>query len=349
MKIAPVVLEMQKRQIPYLLLHTGQHYDKQMSEVFLEELKLPVPDISLGVGSNSQAKQTAAILTSFEEVCLQNKFDLVIVAGDVNSTMACALAAVKLNIPVAHVEAGLRSFDRRMPEEINRVVTDHVCDLLFTTEESANKNLRNEGIADASIHFVGNCMVDSLLKHLDSALKRSPWVDYHLRPQEYAMLTLHRPANVDDPIQLGNILNEINNLSRNLPIIFPAHPRTRKKMAESGLKLAAAVNVCEPMPYISFLGLMAKARYVLTDSGGIQEETTILQVPCFTLRPNTERPVTIEMGTNVLIGDNPCRVFEHINKLLSEKNYSVQRPPLWDGQAAVRIVDVIEKWVQARV
>ena len=345
MKIAPVVQEMEARGLPHLLVHTGQHYDRQMSAIFFEELGMPAPNISLGVGSGSHGEQTAKIMMAFERVLSQQKFDLVVVGGDVNSTLACALVAAKLNIPVAHVEAGLRSFDRSMPEEINRVLTDHLAELLFTTEEDANKNLRLEGIDESYIHFVGNCMVDTLLKNLDKALELSPWEAFGFKPQGYALLTLHRPANVDDKAQLTSLLAEIGEMAQRIPVIFPVHPRTRERLEKWGLAVAPSMILTEPLPYLSFLGLMARAGLVLTDSGGIQEETTILQVPCLTLRPNTERPVTISLGTNRLVGDNPGDIKAAMAETLEKGSPGGMSPPFWDGQASVRLVDIIQNWL----
>jgi UDP-N-acetylglucosamine 2-epimerase (non-hydrolysing) len=344
MKIAPIVHEMKKRKMPHFVVHTGQHYDRQMSQVFFEELGLPSPDIFLGVGPGSHAEQTARIMMRFEQVCLEQEITLLVVGGDVNSTLACALTAAKLGIPVAHVEAGLRSFDRSMPEEINRLVTDHISDLLFTTEASANNNLNNEGIAEDLIHFVGNCMIDSLLGHLDLALQAAPWHHFGFDPGSYALLTLHRPANVDDGKALQNILQILNEISQIVPVLFPVHPRTRERLAALPLPLAPGLTVCEPLSYLSFLGLMAKARLVLTDSGGIQEETTALHIPCLTLRPCTERPVTLTTGTNRLVGTDASRIQESVTEILAGNWPTGQQPPLWDGKASARIVDILEKW-----
>lgn len=342
MKIAPVIMEMKRRGMPNLLVHTGQHYDKLMSDIFLDELGLPKPEIFLDVGSDTHARQTAHIMIAFEEVCQQHRPDLVVVGGDVNSTVAVALVTAKQQIPLAHVEAGLRSFDRTMPEEINRVVTDHIAELLFTTEESANENLRREGIAEEHIHFVGNCMVDTLLKHVDAAVQRSPWKDYGVAPNSYGLLTLHRPSNVDDSETLKSLMNIINEVSHRLPILFPVHPRTQRRLEQEKVQVAPSLYLCEPLPYLTFLGLMAKARCVLTDSGGIQEETTVLNVPCLTLRWNTERPVTITNGTNRLVGTDPQKIRQSIDEILTGGAPSANRPPLWDGKAGRRIVDVIE-------
>lgn len=348
MKIAPIVLEMRRRGMPQFFVHTGQHYDRQMSTVFFEDLGLPEPDIFLGVGSGSHAEQTAGILTAFEKICVQNNFSLIIVGGDVNSTIACALAAAKLGIPVAHVEAGLRSFDRSMPEEINRILTDHLSELLFTTEETANENLRREGIAAELIHFVGNCMVDTLLKHLDFAKSLSPWQAFNFEPTEYALVTLHRPSNVDDPKSLANLMRIISEISKKIPVIFPIHPRTRERLSKFQIPTAASVMICDPLPYLTFLGLMAEARFVLTDSGGIQEETTVLNVPCLTLRSNTERPITISLGTNRVIGTDPDVILRAAEKILNGKRAVVKKPPFWDGGAAIRVVDIVEKWSNSR-
>ena len=347
MKMAPVVLELIRRGIDSFLVHTGQHYDANMSDVFFEELGMPRPDVHLGVGSGSHAAQTAAVLTAFESTCLEHKPDLVVVAGDVNSTLACALTAAKLNIPVAHVEAGLRSFDRSMPEEVNRVLTDHVSDFLFATEDDALGNLRNEGIADDRVHLVGNCMVDTLERHVATALARRPWEALELEPTNYALVTLHRPSNVDDEAALRGLFRAINSVSERLPVVFPLHPRTRDRLGRLGLVLAPGVRLGAPMPYLEFLGLMARARFVLTDSGGIQEETTALGIPCMTLRENTERPITIRQGTNRLIGSDPARIKAAVAEVLSGDWPTGVRPPLWDGHAARRIGDIIEVWQPA--
>jgi UDP-N-acetylglucosamine 2-epimerase (non-hydrolysing) len=298
MKMAPVVLELARRGVDQFLVHTGQHYDANMSDVFFEELGMPRPDVHLGVGSGSHAAQTAAVLTAFEATCLDHRPDLVVVAGDVNSTLACALVAAKLGISVAHVEAGLRSFDRTMPEEVNRVLTDHISDLLFATEDDALTNLSREGIDPGRVHLVGNCMVDTLLRHVETAVARRPWESLGLEPSGYALATLHRPSNVDDESVLRGLVRALNAVSRRLPVVFPVHPRTADRLARLQVTLAPGVRIGRPMPYLEFLGLMARARCVLTDSGGIQEETTALGVPCMTLRENTERPITIHQGTN---------------------------------------------------
>ncbi len=344
MKMAPVIKEMQSRAIDHILVHTGQHYDTNMSQVFFDDLDIPKPDIFLNIESDTHTQQTARIMMAFEEVCRDNRFDLIIAGGDVNSTLAVALVAAKMNIPLAHVESGLRSFDREMPEEINRIVTDHLSTLLFTTEESANKNLKQEGIESEKCHFVGNCMVDSLLKHVDLAISRSPWEKFDLAPREYSLLTIHRPSNVDDQENLNYLIEIVNKISDNLPVLFPIHPRTQKHLRQWGIKTPNSVIVCDPLPYLSFLGLMSQAKFVLTDSGGIQEETTVLGVPCLTLRENTERPITVTEGTNRIVGIDRTQILDAINEIVSGNWHSGTRPRLWDGKAGVRTVDIIELW-----
>jgi UDP-N-acetylglucosamine 2-epimerase (non-hydrolysing) len=342
-KMAPVVRALTERRRRPLLVHTGQHYDAAMSQVFFEELALPRPDVDLGVGSGSHAQQTAEVLRRFEEVCAERRPRLVVVAGDVNSTLAAALVAAKLGIAVAHVEAGLRSFDRSMPEEINRVLTDHLAELLFTTEESANRNLEAEGIAAERVHFAGNCMVDSLLLHREGALATRPWQRFDVEAGQYAVLTLHRPSNVDDEVSMRRLFGELSGAADLLPILFPAHPRTRSRLAACGITLSPRLRLLEPLPYLDFIGLMARARLVLTDSGGIQEETTVLEVPCLTLRRNTERPVTLELGTNRLIGER--RIDEAVAEILRSGRHAARRPPRWDGAAGERVAAVIEGWL----
>jgi UDP-N-acetylglucosamine 2-epimerase (non-hydrolysing) len=348
MKIAPIMEEMAKypARFQQVLVHTGQHYDDEMSQVFFDDLDLPTPNVYLGVGSGSHAQQTARIMLAFEPVLLEHRPDWVIVVGDVNSTVACALTAAKLGIKVAHVEAGLRSFDRTMPEEFNRVLTDHIADLLFTTEPSANENLRREGIPEEKVHFVGNVMIDTLLRHKERALTLDVLGKYGLEPQGFALLTLHRPSNVDVPEVLAGILDALAEIRVRLPILFPAHPRTVERIQEFGFegRLAAMPNlrVTEPLGYLEFLNLMANARLVLTDSGGIQEETTILGVPCLTLRENTERPVTVTQGTNTVVGSDPQRIVAEALAILDGKGKTGRVPELWDGRAAERIVSVLQ-------
>jgi len=346
MKIAPVVLEMSRRGLDQLLVHTGQHYDAEMSAVFFDDLALPRPDVYLGVGSGSHADQTARIMVAFEAVCLKHEPSLVVVGGDVNSTLACALVAAKLHIPVAHVEAGLRSFDRSMPEEVNRVLTDHVASLHFTTEPSGTKNLQREGIEGDQVHFVGNSMIDSLKLHQSKALAQSPWERFGFQPGNYGLVTLHRPSNVDAPAALTEIMQALQEIASDLPLLFPAHPRTQQRIREFRLDWSP-VELIEPLGYLDFLGLMAKARVVITDSGGIQEETTILGVPCVTIRPNTERPITIESGTNRLAGHKKQDIVSAVQDAISDSRSHADSLPLWDGRAASRIVDVLERWLAA--
>jgi len=342
-KMAPVVHEINRRGIPQLFLHTGQHYDPKMSTIFFNELDMPRPDFYLGIGSGTHAEQTARVMEKFEKVCNNQHIDLVVVAGDVNSTLACALTASKVNIPVAHVESGLRSFDRRMPEEINRILTDHISDLLFVTEESGQENLRREGIAEKKIHFVGNTMIDTLQTHLNRAVKSHPWSQYKLEAGSYVLVTLHRPANVDDPEVLREILSAIDVIGNAHPVLFPVHPRTQRQIKKIGFQIKNT-QFMEPLGYLDFLGLMARSKCVLTDSGGIQEETTALSVPCITIRENTERPVTLDKGTNHLAGMEKANILDVFNKAI-KKDYAGIMPELWDGHAAQRICDVIEDWI----
>jgi UDP-N-acetylglucosamine 2-epimerase (non-hydrolysing) len=346
-KMAPVMHEAMRRSLPHFSVHTGQHYDTAMSTIFFDELGMPKPDVHLGVGSGSHAVQTAGIMTAFEEVCLKRQPSLVIVPGDVNSTLACALVAAKLNIPVAHLEAGLRSIDRTMPEEINRVLTDHLSDLLLTSEPAGEINLRREGIAPEKIHFVGNCMIDSLVAHHKAALSRVPWTNFGLSPQGYGLLTLHRPAAVDAPEHLEELRGALETITQKLPLLFPVHPRTRARLeaARDSGRNWGFLRLVEPLGYLDFLGLMASARLVLTDSGGVQEETTALGVPCVTLRENTERPITVAEGTNRLAGLSRARIVKAALDVLSG-NVRGRVPALWDGRAAVRVVDVVEQWLR---
>jgi UDP-N-acetylglucosamine 2-epimerase (non-hydrolysing) len=349
MKVAPIVEAMRRRALEFapLVLHTGQHYDARMSDAFFRDLGLPEPDVYLGVGSGSHAQQTAAVLRSFEPVLIQEKPDWVVVVGDVNSTLACALCCAKLNIRVAHVEAGLRSRDRTMPEEINRLLTDQLADLLLTPSTDADDNLRAEGIPDERIRFVGNVMIDSLFKQLERAGESRVREDLGLEGADYAALTLHRPSNVDDHETFSRILSALEEISRYLPIIFPVHPRTRARLREFGLtgliERTPNLRLIEPLGYLDFLRLYSGARLVLTDSGGIQEETTALGIPCLTLRENTERPVTVEMGTNTIVGTNPERIREAARAALeTPKDKAAARiPPLWDGRTAQRILDAL--------
>jgi len=362
MKLASLTKQMKKNpDFEPILLHTGQHYDENMSKIFFHDLALPEPDIHLGVGSGSHSEQTGKIMIEFEKVCSKERPDLVIVVGDVNSTIACALVAVKLCIPVAHVEAGLRSFDRTMPEEINRILTDQISEYLFTTCKDANQNLIKEGIAKSKIFFVGNLMIDTLLSHVENAKNSKIIEKLKLREnnnlKKFALLTLHRPSNVDNPDVLKGILNALINLSELVPIFFPAHPRTIKqinkyelnelinyivdispdKLIETNRKIFAM----PPMGYLDFLCLMSKATLILTDSGGIQEETTILGVPCLTLRNNTERPITVKEGTNIVVGNNPDKIFSSAVNVLKKGIPRKKIPKYWDGRAAERICRVL--------
>jgi UDP-N-acetylglucosamine 2-epimerase (non-hydrolysing) len=348
MKVAPVIAALADRspETDVILVHTGQHYDAVMSEVFLGELGLPEPDVFLGVGSGTHGEQTARALVGVEQVLLERRPDLLVVPGDVNSTLAAALAAVKLRAPVAHLEAGLRSYDRRMPEEHNRVLTDHVADVLLTHSESAQVNLEREGIDARRIHFVGNTMIDSLLAVLDSARAHEPWRAFGVEPGAYGLVTLHRPSLVDDDEALHRTASALAELSRVFPIVFPVHPRTASHLDASGdadLLGQAGVHVVGPVGYLDFVGLQAAAAFVLTDSGGVQEETSALGVPCFTLRDSTERPVTVELGTNVVLGAEPRRIAE-IPAFLAHPRTS-QEIPLWDGHAGERAADVLIEFV----
>src|SRR6266850_4668425 len=316
MKVAPIVAAMKQRAGSFdpLLIHTGQHYDAAMSDAFFRDLDLPKPDTYLGVGSGSHAAQTAAVMERFEPVVLQAKPDWVLVVGDVNSTLACALVCVKLGVKVAHVEAGLRSRDRTMPEEINRLLTDQIAELLLTPSADGDENLRAEGIPTERIKLVGNIMIDSLLSQLDRARQSTARADLGLTDKEYAVLTLHRPSNVDDTAAFVRVIEALEDIARRLPIVFPAHPRTRKMIAKLGLTARVekikGLLVIDPVGYLDFLQVLSGARLVLTDSGGIQEETTVLGIPCVTLRENTERPITVELGTNTSAGTNPANIIK---------------------------------------
>lgn len=345
MKIAPLMHEFAKRPSRFepILVHTGQHYDKAMSDSFFRDLGIPEPDVNLGVGSGSHGEQTAQVLTKIEQLLIERKPHVVLVVGDVNSTLAATLAAVKMHIPVAHVEAGLRSWDREMPEEINRVLTDSVSHWLFTTEAAAEVNLLREGIPAEKIHFVGNVMIDTLLAHRERALTLDTVKRLGLSPQGYAVLTLHRPSNVDSPDQLRRLFEVLGRLHAELPVVFPVHPRTAKAIEQNLGGTKPDLMMTAPLGYLEFLRLMMDARVVLTDSGGIQEETTALGVACLTLRDSTERPVTVTEGTNTIVGTDPTAIDKAIQKLLQSPPPEGQRPALWDGSAAIRIVDILEK------
>jgi UDP-N-acetylglucosamine 2-epimerase (non-hydrolysing) len=349
MKVAPIVEAMKRRKADFapLVVHTGQHYDAQMSDAFFRDLGLPRPDVYLGVGSGSHAVQTAAVLQRFEPVLLEEKPDWVLVVGDVNSTLACALCCAKLNVRVAHVEAGLRSRDRTMPEEINRLLTDQLADLLLTPSTDADENLRAEGIPDSRIRFVGNVMIDSLFSQLERAEQSTVREDLELEGKDYAALTLHRPSNVDDRATFSSILSALTAISRRVPVIFPVHPRTRARLSEFGfadlVEQTKNLRLIEPLGYLDFLRLYSGARLVLTDSGGIQEETTALGIPCLTLRENTERPITVSMGTNLIVGTDTERITQAaLNALDTPRDKGPARiPPLWDGHTADRILDAL--------
>jgi len=345
MKAAPLIQAARSAGIDALLVHTGQHYDEGMSQVFLDELGLPSPDHHLGVGSGTHAEVTARCLQRLEQVFLQEQPDRVLVVGDVNSTMAGALAAAKLRIPLAHVEAGLRSFDREMPEEINRLVTDAVADLLFVTEPSGVNNLRHEGRPEEAIHLVGNVMIDTLERFREQAEKRNTASKLNLQRGGYAVMTLHRPSNVDRPEDLKALCENLTWAQERLTVFFPVHPRTRKQLEETGLwdRLAKlpGMRLAEPVGYLDFLSLMITCRAALTDSGGIQEETTVLGIPCLTLRDNTERPITVEQGTNRLVGARGDRLREALAEILAAPPPKTTRPDLWDGHAAERIMKLL--------
>ncbi len=348
MKVAPIVEAMKRREREFtpLVVHTGQHYDSAMSDTFFRDLDLPQADVYLGVGSASHAAQTAAVMQSFEPVVVKEKPDWVLVVGDVNSTLACALVCVKLGVKVAHVEAGLRSRDRTMPEEINRVLTDQIANLLFTPSEDADQNLLAEGIPPERIRFVGNVMIDSLYKNLERSKRSRIKESMGLTDKPYAVLTLHRPSNVDEPETFGRIFKALETIGEELTVVFPVHPRTKKTIAELGLservKSIRGLRLIDALGYLDFLSLCSGARIVLTDSGGIQEETTVLGIPCLTLRENTERPITVKLGTNTIVGTDSDKIVAAARIALDgtpERVASI--PPLWDGHAADRILDAL--------
>lgn len=344
MKIAPIVHAIQNQPQParfgFRLIHTGQHYDAKMSGDFFEQLEIPHPDVNLGAGSGTQAEQTGAIMRGYEQVLAEKQSDLCLVVGDVTSTMACAVVAKKAGVAVAHVEAGIRSGDRTMPEEINRLVTDSITDYFFTTSEAAGENLRQAGIADSAIYFVGNTMIDTLLKNLPRVCKPDFWDRHDLAPQQYIVTTLHRPANVDKPESLSRMLDAIAGAVGDLPVVFPVHPRTRKNLGNLP-SIPACLRLVDPQPYLQFIYLIKNAKAVLTDSGGITEETTVMGVPCMTLRDSTERPETVEMGTNVLLGVDPKSIAPAMQKLFAGKWKQGSAPPKWDGGTGRRIVGAI--------
>ncbi len=345
MKVAPIHIAFQKYRdkINHLVCHTGQHYDAKMSKIFFEDLQLPEPDYYLGVGSGTHAEQTGKVMIEFEKILLKEKPDLVLVVGDVNSTIACSLTAAKLHIKSVHVEAGLRSFDREMPEEVNRVLTDSISELLFVTEKSGVTNLKKEGVPDEKIFFVGNVMIDNLIHHLAQTDHLPTLKEFNVEPGNFVLITMHRPSNVDSDSQLKKIVHMLNSIAGNRKIIFPIHPRTRKNLESKNLIDGLNVNVIltEPIGYMDFLCLLRNAELIITDSGGIQEESTYLGVQCITTRKTTERPVTVEIGTNHLVGDDLEKAEQLAFEILNGKKKSGQIPELWDGKASDRIVDII--------
>ncbi len=342
MKMAPLIAAFQRRVIPQTLVHTGQHYDEAMSASFFRELGMPAPDINLEIGSGTHAAQTARVMLAFEPVVVEQKPDWVVVVGDVNSTLACALVARKLGVKVAHVEAGLRSFDRDMPEEINRILTDQLADLLLTPSADGDANLLREGLAPERIVRVGNVMIDTLLQQVERAQTSPILRTLELTPQSFGVVTLHRPSNVDAPETLRGILTALGEIAAELPLIFPAHPRTQARLREFNLAVPKGMRVLDPLGYLDFLRLWGNAKLVLTDSGGLQEETTALGIPCLTLRENTERPITIEQGTNRLVGCDPAQIKQTAFAVLrGELKLAGRVPELWDGRTAERIVDAL--------
>jgi UDP-N-acetylglucosamine 2-epimerase (non-hydrolysing) len=352
MKIAPIVRALQAQQaLSFKIIHTGQHYDRDMNDVFFEELGIPQPDVFMAAGGGSHAQQTAKIMVGFEELCMAERPAAVLVVGDVNSTLACSIVAKKLNIPVAHVEAGLRSGDMSMPEEINRLVTDSISDWFFATEPAAVEHLRREGKPDSAVHYVGHVMVDNVLFQADK-LTRADTSGFETAAfkaaaqkdgGKYGVVTMHRPSNVDDPVMFARIAGALKDISAELPLIFPVHPRTRANIEKFGIDLGPNVTLAGPQAYMAFLNLWKDAAVVLTDSGGLQEETTALGVPCVTIRENTERPVTVEEGSNVLAGTDPEKIMLEARKVLRGQGKQGRRPQLWDGKAAERIVAVLAR------
>ena len=350
MKAAPLMRELGRfpDRFSTLLIHTGQHYDHKLSQLFFEELGMARPDIYLGVGSGSHAEQTAKIMVELERVFIEQKPDMVVVFGDVNSTMAASLVAAKLCIKIAHVEAGLRSFDPAMPEEINRIVTDRLSDYMFVTEPSGLTHLASEGVDKRKIFYTGNIMIDSLAGSLSAAKKSTILTDLNLTPKKYAVMTLHRPSNVDNPEILLSILKAVMSVGDTVPVVFPCHPRTQKELAKHNLSLSATsgpIRLIEPLGYLDFLRLQSECYFVLTDSGGVQEETTYLQIPCVTMRENTERPVTVDVGSNILVGPNPEKMLDAVKVILAGKHKQGKIPELWDGHTAERIVAILSDLV----
>jgi len=347
MKIAPIHTQMQQTDsIEPILIHTGQHYDERMSTFFFDDLGMPKPDAFLGVGSGSHAEQTARVMVEFEKVCQKYNPDLVLVVGDVNSTMACSITAKKLWIPVAHVEAGLRSFDREMPEEINRLATDAISDILFVSERNGEINLKNEGVDPDKMHYVGNVMIDSLIHFMEKAEQSTVLKDQNLQENGFVLVTLHRPSNVDNAEQFAKILDAFDTISKEIPIVFPIHPRAQKNLETFGLaEKAAAMNnllLLPPLGYLDFIQLEKKCRFVITDSGGLQEETTYLGKPCLTVRENTERPITVQIGTNEIVGSDMEKLTRYARKILAGDWKKGEIPKYWDGKTADRIVKILD-------
>lgn len=349
MKAAPLINELQKHSdsFQYRLIHTGQHYDKKLSQLFFDDLKMPHPDLYLGVGSGSHAEQTGRIMVGLEKEFQTSSPDMVIVFGDINSTLAASIVAKKLNLPLAHVEAGLRSFDLSMPEEINRMVTDRLSDILFVSEQSGLDHLKSEGVASERVFFTGNIMIDSLVNHLDLARTSDILDRLELQSGGYVTMTMHRPSNVDRSEDLQALMSCIGTISQKLPVVFPCHPRTRKRFEEFGLNDSGngQLKIIEPLGYLEFLKLQSESRVILTDSGGIQEETTYLGIPCITMRENTERPVTVDVGTNTICGTDPSTILSAMDKAISGHGKKGQIPELWDGHAAGRIVKILQDWL----
>lgn len=349
MKAAPVAEQLRKRMADWTvrLIHTGQHYDENLSDIFFRQLGMPEPDVNLGIGSGSLTHQTAGIMVALEQHFRANMPDLVMVFGDVNSTLAAAVVSAQLRIPLAHVEAGLRSFDRDMPEEINRIVTDSLASLLFVTERSGERHLRAEGVAPERIHFVGNTMIDTLLKHREAARTLDAPAAFNLTPRQYVVVTLHRPSNVDVAPQLRSIVAALQDLGADTDVVFPVHPRTTERLKDCGLwrelEQHPRIRATAPIGYLEFLGLMDRAGAILTDSGGIQEEAVVLGVPCVTLRKNTERPVTLEGGANRLAGEDPAVAIRYVREAMKDQGRRAPVPEGWDGRAASRIVAVLER------
>lgn len=348
MKIAPIQKQMDfNNDIKPFLVHTGQHYDQRMSKLFFQDLQLPEPDVYLNVGSASHAVQTAHIMVEFEKILFREEPDLVLVVGDVNSTAACSIVAKKLHIKVAHVEAGLRSGDRAMPEEINRLITDAISDYLFVTEQSGLDNLKNEGVPDSKVHFVGNVMIDSLINFKEKAAQSNIMRELDVAAKEYALITLHRPSNVDNKDIMKRLINTFEEIENSIKLVFPIHPRSRKMLQDFGLEKRIEnmqnLILLEPLGYLDFMKLLHNCKFVLTDSGGLQEETTFLQIPCITMRENTERPVTCEIGTNVLVGTDTDLILSEFKKILNGQDKQGAIPHLWDGKTAERIVEILYK------